>query len=89
MLAICSGQKLSAKESAELQYKREVLRLAKRRKADLEELEADDGYHMPDTYDGDKPRQSDRYKLLTERYKCVPLPAGCIDRFQLPIAGKW
>lgn len=47
-----------------------MLRLAKRRKADLEELEADDGYHMPDTYDGDQPRQSDRYKLLSERYRC-------------------
>ena len=68
--ARCSGQRLTAKEAAELEYKREVLRLAKRRKADLEELEADDGYHMPATYDGDQPRQSDRYKLLSERYRC-------------------
>ena len=32
----------------------------------------EDGYHMPDTYDGDQPRQSERYKLLSERYRWAP-----------------
>ena len=50
-------------------YNREVLRLAKERLADLAEVTANDGYHMPDTYDGDRPQQSKRYELLTQRYR--------------------
>lgn len=61
---------LTSKEAADLAYKREVLRLAKERLADLAEVTANDGYHMPDAYDGDRPQQSKRYELLTQRYRC-------------------
>ena len=66
--------RLTSKESADLAYKREVLRLAKERLADLAEVTANDGYHMPDQYDGDRPQQSKRYELLTQRYRrdCNP-----------------
>ena len=60
---------LTSKEAAEQAYKREVLRLAKERLADLAEVTANDGYHMPDAYDGDRPQQSKRYELLTQRYR--------------------
>jgi len=60
---------LTSKEAADLAYKREVMRLAKERLADLAEVTADDGYHMPDAYDGDRPQQSKRYELLTQRYR--------------------
>ena len=63
------GVQLTSKEAAELAYKREVLRLAKERLADLAEVTANDGYHMPDAYDGDRPQQSKRYELLTQRYR--------------------
>jgi hypothetical protein len=63
------GVQITAKEQAELAYNREVLRLAKERLADLAEVTANDGYHMPDQYDGDRPQQSKRYELLTQRYR--------------------
>ena len=65
-----SGVPLSAKEAADLTYKREVLRLAREKKRHLDELERDEGYHMPDAYDGDGGKSSHkRYEVLTQRYR--------------------
>ena len=73
---------LTAKEAAHLAYDREVLRLAKERLADLAEVTANDGYHMPDTYDGDRPQQSKRYELLTQRYRRGHSQA-CMQMFRI------
>lgn len=67
---IFAGEKLSKKEIEELEYKRTVLDLAKKRKQAQEDLNRDDGYHMPTAYDKDGAAPSERYKVLTERYRC-------------------
>ena len=67
---IFAGEKLTKKEIEELQYKRTVLDLAKKRKQAQEDLNRDDGYHMPTAYDKDGAAPSERYKVLTERYRC-------------------
>lgn len=67
---IFAGEKLSRKEIEEIEYKRTVLDLAKKRKQAQEDLNRDDGYHMPAAYDRDGAAPSERYKVLTERYRC-------------------
>ena len=70
---IFAGEKLSKKEIEELEYKRTVLDLAKKRKQAQEDLNRDDGYHMPTAYDKEGAAPSERYKVLTERYRCSAL----------------
>lgn len=67
---IFAGEKLSKKETEEIEYKRTVLDLAKKRKQAQEDLNRDDGYHMPTAYDKEGAAPSERYKVLTERYRC-------------------
>ncbi|KAK9803173.1 hypothetical protein WJX72_009006 [[Myrmecia] bisecta] len=65
-----TGAKLTAKEEKELEYKREVLRLAEERRRQLDELERDDDYHLPTAYDAEGGvRQDKRYEVLTQRYR--------------------
>lgn len=64
-----AGEKLSKKEREDIEYKRTVLQLAKQRKQQQEDLNRDDGYHMPTAYDKDGAAPSERYKVLTERYR--------------------
>ena len=64
-----AGEKLSRKEQDDIEYKRRVLELAKKRKQAQEDLNRDDGYHMPTAYDKEGAAPSDRYKVLTERYR--------------------
>ena len=66
-----AGEKLSRKEQDDIAYKRTVLELAKKRKQAQEDLDRDDGYHMPTAYDKEGAAPSDRYKVLTERYRSV------------------
>ena len=66
-----AGEKLSKKELEEIAYKRTVLELAKKRKQAQEDLNRDDGYHMPTAYDKDGAAPSERFKVLTERYRSV------------------
>ena len=62
--------KLSKKERAELDYKKEVLRLAKEKRKYLEDIEDKDVYHMPESYDAEGTNHHDkRMELLTSRYK--------------------
>ena len=63
------GEKLSKQELADVQYKRSVLDLARKRKKAQEDLDRDDGYHMPAAYDKEGAAPSERYKVLTERYR--------------------
>lgn len=71
------GQKLSKREKEDIEYKRTVLELAKKRKQAQEDLNRDDGYHMPTAYDRDGAAPSERYKVLTERYRSVALLLPC------------
>lgn len=64
-----AGEKLSRKEQDDIEYKRRVLELAKKRKQAQEDLNRDDGYHMPTAYDKEGAAPSERYKVLTERYR--------------------
>lgn len=64
-----AGEKLSRKEQEDIEYKRTVLELAKKRKQAQEDLNKDDGYHMPTAYDKEGAAPSERYKVLTERYR--------------------
>ncbi len=66
-----AGEKLSKRETADIAHKRELLSLAMQRKQAQEELNRDDGYHMPTAYDRDGAAPTERYKVLTERYRCV------------------
>lgn len=66
-----AGEKLSKKEVADIAHKRELLSLAMQRKQAQEELNRDDGYHMPTAYDREGAAPSERYKVLTERYRYV------------------
>lgn len=59
------GQKLTAKELKDLQYKREVLQLVKQRDKIVVN---DDHYRMPDSYDDAKGRSA-KYKVLDNRYE--------------------
>ena len=64
------GEALTEKERAELEYKERVLRLAKERKRQLEELEHDDAYHMPTAYDdGNKDAAEKRFGVLKAKYQ--------------------
>jgi pre-mRNA-splicing factor ATP-dependent RNA helicase DHX16 len=64
------GADLTEKERAELEYKERVLRLAKERKRQLEELEHDDAYHMPTAYDdGNKDAAEKRFGVLKAKYQ--------------------
>jgi hypothetical protein len=65
------GQKLSGREQRELEYKRQVYELAKLRKAQQEELDARDEYHMPAAYDAEGGQRGSRYDVLTARYRCA------------------
>lgn len=65
------GEKLTAKELGEIRYRKQVLELAKMRKKAQEDLDRDDGYHMPTAYDKEGAAPSERYKVLTERYRCA------------------
>lgn len=48
-----------------------MLELAKKRKKIQEDVNRDDSYHMPEAYDKDGAvKQGDRYKVLTQRYRC-------------------
>jgi len=62
------GVKLTEKEQKELAYKEQVYKLAVERKKQLDELERDDGYRMPDTYDAPD-KAGSRYDVLTARYR--------------------
>lgn len=65
-----SGEDLTPEERAELEYKAEVLRLAKERQRHRAEIEADDGYKMPAAYDESSAAARDaRYNVLTQRYQ--------------------
>lgn len=67
-----SDVKLSKKEQAELTYKKEVLRLAKEKRAHLDAIEDRDVYRMPESYDAEGTNHNDkRYEVLTARYKEV------------------
>ena len=72
-MACCRDQKLTKKERAELDYKKEVLRLAKEKQRHLAEIEDKDVYRMPDSYEeaGAK-RRNQQLDLLTARYQCAP-----------------
>lgn len=62
------GVALTEKEKKELEYKEQVYKLALERKKHLDELEKDDGYHLPEAYDtADKAGK--RYEVLTARYR--------------------
>ena len=63
------GVPLSAKEQSEIDYKKEVLRLAKEKKRHLDELERDEAYHMPTAYDEGGKSSDKRYEVLTQRYR--------------------
>ena len=67
------GQKLSKREKEDIEYKRTVLELAKKRKQAQEDLNRDDGYHMPTAYDREGAAPNERYKVLTERYRWATL----------------
>jgi hypothetical protein len=71
----CRDQKLTKKERAELDYKKEVLRLAKEKQRHLAEIEDKEVYRMPDSYEeaGAK-RRNQQLDLLTARYQCAPSP---------------
>jgi pre-mRNA-splicing factor ATP-dependent RNA helicase DHX16 len=63
------GQRMSEREMRDLEYKKQVLRLAKEKKRHLEELERDDNYHMPAAYDlAGGESNARRYEVLTARY---------------------
>ena len=65
--------KLTEREARELEYKRQVYELAKRRKTQEEELARHDEYRLPEAYDGNGAiSQSKRYEVLTARYRCTP-----------------
>ena len=66
-------QKLTKKERAELDYKKEVLRLAKEKQKHLADIEDKEVYRMPDSYEeaGAK-RRNQQLDLLTARYQCGP-----------------
>lgn len=75
LLPHCRDVKLSKKERAELDYKKEVLRLAKEKRAHLEAIEDKDVYRMPDSYEAAGAKRHDQLKdLLTARYQCAPQP---------------
>ncbi|GAB4815704.1 hypothetical protein N2152v2_002750 [Parachlorella kessleri] len=66
------GVRLTEKERRELEYKEQVYQLAMERKRHREELDKDDGYHLPTAYDQEgKVAQSKRYEVLTARYRDV------------------
>ena len=69
----CRDQKLTKKERAELDYKRQVLRLAKEKQKHLADIEDKEVYRMPDSYEeaGAK-RRNQQLDLLTARYQCGP-----------------
>lgn len=71
-----AGEKLSKKEIEDIEYKRTVLELAKKRKQAQEDLNRDDGYHMPTAYDKEGAAPSERYKVLTDRYRSVSFLNG-------------
>jgi pre-mRNA-splicing factor ATP-dependent RNA helicase DHX16 len=66
-----AGTALTKKEQADLDYKKEILRLAKEKKRHLDELERDEAYHMPQAYDDEDGGKgaSKRYEVLTARYR--------------------
>lgn len=66
--------KLTKKELAELEYKREVLRLAKEKQKHLADIEDKDVYRMPDSYEEAGAKRHDQLRdLLTARYQCAAL----------------
>lgn len=67
---LCRDVNLSKKEQADLDYKKEVLRLAKEKRAYLDAIEDSDVYRMPESYDAEGTNRMDkRYEVLTARYK--------------------
>ena len=76
-----AGEKLSKRELEDIEFKRTVLELAKKRKQAQEYLNRDVGYHMPTAYDKEGAAPSERYKVLTERYRyTLCLTLGCIHQ---------
>eukprot|EP00873_Tetraselmis_striata_P011748 jgi/Tetstr1/432012/TSEL_021488.t1 len=66
------GQELSEKERADLEYKRRVYELALERQKQLDKLNADDGYRLPEAYDQPgEARQDRRFAVAMERYQEV------------------
>ncbi|KAL6774279.1 hypothetical protein ACKKBG_A24410 [Auxenochlorella protothecoides x Auxenochlorella symbiontica] len=63
------GKKMTEKERRDLAYKEEVYRLAVERKKQLDELEHDDAYHLPGSYDAPGTAPDKRYEVLTQRYR--------------------
>ena len=68
--ALFAGQALSAKEKADLAYKKKVLALARERVAVAAEAASGPAYHMPTAYDGDGGvDQAARYGVLDSARK--------------------
>lgn len=63
------GQRMTEREKRDLDYKKEVLRLAKEKKRHLDDLERNEAYHMPDAYDQGGKAHDARYEVLTARYR--------------------
>jgi len=64
------GQEMTAKEKADLEYKRKVYELALERQKQLDKLSATDEYRLPDAYDEPgKANQDRRFAVAMERYQ--------------------
>lgn len=64
------GQEMTEKEKADLEYKRRVYELALERQKQLDKLNADDGYRLPEAYDQPgEARQDRRFAVAMERYQ--------------------
>ena len=78
------NQKLTAKEERVLEEKRKKLKYAEARKKLVDDLDNRDEYRMPSAYDQEGNVQQDqRYKVLTERYRCDSSSQDGNDSFQL------
>ena len=80
---------MTEKEKRDLEYKKQLYELAKRRKDQEAALQSRDEYRMPDAYDADgKVNQDERMALLTKRFQSVPCPATAITQLVLPIPAQ-
>ena len=60
---------LTARERQRLDYQRQVYQLAKQRKDTEAALQADNDYHMPQSYDAEGSAASKRFEVLTQRFR--------------------
>lgn len=76
----CRDVKLTKKERAELDYKKEVLRLAKEKRKHLQDIEDKEVYRMPDSYEEAGSKRHDQLRdLLLSRYQCAPSTSACLS----------